>query len=256
MSIIGYYRGILYLIVMFLIVAGILVGSELDFGPEPPPMEGDGAPTVACGDFDFKQYPRDTYFRNGIIAELDFQFDATRCTTRCDSIGFIQIVRTIDLDNPDEDFYYPSLQKKQRATKQGWYIDRGEGYKWVYYGRKNNKKFQDYVTVGKGSNSMRANMIDRPYRPENHPYLGIRWQAVTVPICIDADTTGHGYLAWSWTVTSRGEVKDVKEAVAKKTLKDEVVDAVAKWNDDENVKAWRTEKFLKVTVAPPTSTRK
>lgn len=254
MSIRGYYRGTLYLIVMLLIVAGIFVGHALDFGPKPPAMEGTGAIAESYGDFDFEYDSQDTYFRNGIVADLSFKFETNRFPTPCDSIGFIQVVRTIDLDNPNEDFYYPSRQKKQRATKNGWYIDRGEGYKWVYYGRKNDSTFAQYVTPGKDLNSMQATMSDRPYRPENQPYLGIRWQAVTVPVCIDADTSGLGYYAWSWKVTPRGEVADVDSAVAKTSLITDVVAALAKWNGQ--AETWKTEKFRKVTIAAPATTSK
>lgn len=232
------------------LLAGILIGVFAAWviygsgtGLEPPAMAGTGNKTRPCGEFRLLDLDvRDTYSLNGIDVKLGFAFipSTPGCESSCDSIGFVQIVRTLDLDNPKR-FYYPSTQKRQRATSDGWYIDRGEGYKWVYYGRRNDGGFAAYVTLGTASDQ--AALSDRPYRPENHPFLGIRWQAVTVPVCIDADREGdqHGYYAWSWTVTRRGSVVDVKYIVANESLIDDVRQALSQWNDEAG--RWGTREY-------------
>ncbi len=214
-----------------------------------PPYDGTGDDTAACGEFKpFDWDSNDTFSENGIDADLGFAFKerASGCTTKC-STAFIQIVRTLDLDDPKR-FYFPTYQKMQRATLDGWYVDRGDGYEWVYFGRRNGNEVEFHDYVKPGSELVPAKLSDRPYRPENHPFLGIRWQAVTAAVCLDGEyqPAAHGYYAWSWTVTKQGKVERVRSQLAKASLKLAFEAALKRWNDQ--TEDWGTKPYpLKLT---------
>ena len=114
-----------------------------------------------------------------------------------------------------------------------------------------NDDIKDQISSTVVIESVLAILNDQPYRPENHPFLGIRWQAVTVPVCMDTDNEGgqHGFLAWSWTVTRQGTVEKVQYKMAKASLENDIKEALDKWNGQHE--AWGT---IKHPVLPTLTT--
>lgn len=186
-----------------------------------------------CGEFTFTGTIEDTTRQNGIDMDLRFGFDPAACGSDCvsDLVCYIQIVRTVDLE--DGTYIYPSTEKRDRATDEGWYLDRLAGRIWGYYGRYDDGSFA--ATLQTGSNNRDAILYDRPSRPENEPWLEIWWQAVSVPVCIDDDSDCLnnllGYYFWSWFVGSNGTVTGIIHAIAWEPLETAVDDAVDEWND-------------------------
>jgi hypothetical protein len=200
--------------------------SEINI--EPP--QGTEALTTPSGTFDFVlNEPIDNHFENGVDMELFFHHDGNS------NVGFIQIVRTVNLcDGRGPRYLFPTEEKRERATAKGWYVDRAEGYNSAIFGQKNSGEFEQYASMG--SASVRARMNDLPYRSENHPNLGIRWQAVTVPVDIgatDADCRNQrfGYYYWTWTVNEFGELQDIEYGIANSSLMADVDSALAKWTN-------------------------
>lgn len=199
-------------------------------------LAGTGSPTEPLGDIglDFLQVI-DDYAQNGAAAKVWFERRAK--PGEFAPVGFIQIVRTDDLHNPNY-YLYPSEEKKERATDDGWYVDRGEGYKWAIYGQMDNGSFADYVFVGSETDPT-AFMTDAPYRPENQPYFCIRWQAVAVPVCISTDEyplapcqdERLGYYYWGWTVDHEGSVitDDDRHGIARESMTENVEEALERW---------------------------
>jgi len=185
-----------------------------------------------CGTFTFNGTEYDTSTSNGVNMDLSFDFDPSVCgsTCTCDPVVYIQVVRTADLETYI--YLYPSTEKEDRATGDGWYIDRIAGRVWGYYGRNNDGSFAYYLTPG--SEVDPAILEDAPRRPESEPWLGIWWQAVSVPVCIEAGSTCEnnllGHYFWSWLVDDSGVVAGILDWIAGPTLADSVDEAVAEWN--------------------------
>lgn len=206
-----------------------VVPCDADPKVEIEPPEGSGTPTTRSGEFSFILNDKiDTYFENGVDMELQFRYDNT--TGAFVPVGFIQIVRTVNLC--DGRFIYPTEEKRERATPEGWYVDRAEGYRSAIYGQMDNGDFELYARMG--TERTPASITDSPYRPENHPFLGIRWQAVSVPVDIrtnesDCDNPRFGYYYWSWTVTEYGSLENIKRGIANRSLINDVNNALNKW---------------------------
>ncbi len=185
-----------------------------------------------CGDFTFTGTEFDTTDSNGVDASVYFAFDPgdCECECECDLIPYVQIVRTWSFD--DAMPLYPSTEKEDRATANGYYIDRIAGRKWGYYGRNDDGTFALYLTPG--SNTTDAVLLDSPRRPESSPWLNIWWQAVSAPVCIDAEAScqNHllGYYFWSWVVNSDGTVTGIIDLNAWESLDNEFSAAVGEWN--------------------------
>lgn len=189
-------------------------------------------PTSACGSFGFTGSVNDTSTSNGISASVDFDFTPSACgsAATCNLVAFVQIVRTLDLH--DATALYPSTEKQDRATADGWYIDRLAGRIWGYYGRNDDGTWASTVTTG--SNTTTATLRDSPSRPESEPWLGIWWMAVTVPVCLETSSTVLnnllGYYFWSWVASDAGAVGDPLDAVAWVPQDQSFADAVTEWN--------------------------
>lgn len=185
-----------------------------------------------CGDFEFTGTEFDTAASNGVDMDVAFDFEPTDCgcNCTCDEIPYVQIVRTWSFE--DAQPLYPSTEKAQRATTNGWYIDRIAGRIWGYYGRNDDGTFASYLTPG--SNTVDAVLRDSPRRPQMDPWLDIWWQAVSVPVCIDSGAPCEnrllGYYFWSWLVDDAGTVTGIIDLNAWERLDDEVLDAVGEWN--------------------------
>ena len=144
-------------------------------------------------------------------------------------IPYVQIVRTWSFDSSMP--LYPSDEKRDRATANGFYIDRIPGRIWGYYGRNDDGTFASYLTPG--SNDADAVLLDSPSRPEAAPWLDIWWQAVSVPVCLEGDDCVNdllGYYFWSWVVDSGGTITGIIDLNGWEFLQDEVDDAVVQWN--------------------------
>lgn len=186
-----------------------------------------------CGSFTFTGTEYDTEYQNGVDMNISFDFNPATCSSECtcDPVCYIQIVRTVDLE--DGTYLYPSSEKEDRATSDGWYIDRLAGRKWGYYGRNDDGSFAS--TLDTGSETEPAILYDSPRRGESEPWLNIWWQAVSIPVCIDEDSDCLnnllGYYFWSWWVTNDGEVPGIINGIAWEPHEVAVDEAVDEWND-------------------------
>lgn len=210
-------RTVVALILTFTLVSGILSACT---------------PTGRCGTFGFTGSVNDSPTNNGITASVDFDLTPVSCgsTATCDLVAWVQIVRTLDLDT----FVglFPSSEKADRATADGWYIDRVAGRVWGYYGRNDDGSFASYVTTG--SDTSTATLGDSPSRPESEPWLDIWWMAVSVPVCLDNESAILnnlvGYYFWSWVVDDSGVVSEPIDTIAWVPQDQSFADAVELWN--------------------------
>jgi hypothetical protein len=185
-----------------------------------------------CGDFEFTGSSYDTSISNGVDMNISFDFDPEICCTdcTCDLVCYVQMVRVCDLE--DGIYLYATSEKADRATDDGWYIDRLAGRIWGYYGRYDDGSFAP--TLQPGSNTTNAILYDAPRRGESDEWMPIWWQAVSVPVCID-DGSGCennllGYYFWSWVVDENGVVLDPIHGIAWKPLEEHFNEAVDEWN--------------------------
>jgi len=232
---------------LLLMIAFCCISCGRESVGHPPDPSGSGSPITPCGDFSFViDNIIDSELENGVDVSLEFDFKPEICGESCsyDSILFIQIVRTVSGTYRSR-FSYPSTQKKERATVDGWYIDRIDGYRWGYFGMDDNMTPGNNITSG--NSTRRASLRDSPYRPDRREFYNIRWEAVTVPVCLDGDDVCDnkmlGFYYWSWTVSQNGTVEheDVLYRNASETLEEAVSDAIEKWNvKSEN---WNTKEF-------------
>jgi hypothetical protein len=171
---------------------------------------------------------------NGWEIDLDFAFapasHGVSCT--CNKVVFVQMVRSVDHENGA--YLYPSAEKQNRATAEGWYIDRIPNRIWGYYGRNDDGSFASTITVG--TDTTTANLYDFPQRGENEPWLAFTWVAITVPVCIDNPSSSCtnqllGYYEWAWLVDNAGTVTGTLHWISPKSLKDDFDDAVSQWNN-------------------------
>ena len=185
-----------------------------------------------CGNFSFNGTKFDTSSSNGLDMSLGFDFNPGDCGSRCtcNLVCYIQIVRTVDMETFT--YVYPSAEKQDRATANGWYIDRLEGKKWGYYGRNDDGSFAGNLIPGSDVNV--ATLLDGPRRPEDEPWLNIWWQAVSTPVCIQQNSGCEnkllGYYFWSWFASDTGVVNGPIDAIAWQPLEGEVDLAVTRWN--------------------------
>ena len=196
--------------------------------------------TEPCGEFDFLDiHVLDSENISGTISNgwemtVEFDFNPADCgeDCACDKVAWVQMLRAID--QSDGTYLYGNEEKEERATSEGWHIDRLQGREWGYYGRNDNGSFASTVTTG--STTTAASLYDRPRRPDTEPYLGFTWMAVTVPVCID--NTGSacnnnllGFYEWAWITTDASDVA-VLHWISPKAFKDDFDSAVAGWNTD------------------------
>lgn len=170
---------------------------------------------------------------NGIDMSVDFDFNPADCgvACECDKIAFVQIVRVVDED--DGSYKFASAEKEDRATSEGFYLDRLAGKIWGYYGRNDDGSFAGSITVG--SDASTASLIDRPRRGDAEPWLGTTWMAITVPVCLDnpgsaCNNNLLGFYEWGWLLDGAGTASGPFNFIAPKAFKDDFDDAVAEWN--------------------------
>jgi hypothetical protein len=205
-------------IVLLLVVAAVLF-------PACDPIE-------PCGTFDFEGTVDDGAGENSLPMSLAFDFDPAACgpADTCTLVAYVQIVRTVDME--DFTYLYPSSEKEDRATGNGWYIDRVAGKIWGYYGRNDNGSFASNLSPG--SDTTDATLFDTPSRPEVEPWLDMFWQAVSVPVCLDGGSSYSdnllGYYFWSWLVDSAGTATGPLAFTGQEFHHDEVDAAVGEWN--------------------------
>lgn len=196
--------------------------------------------TRPCGEFNFLDiHVIDSENINGWICNgwemtVEFEFNPTDCgeDCTCDKVAWVQMLRAID--QSDGTYLYINEEKEDRATAEGWHIDRLQGREWGYYGRNDNGTFAGTVTTG--SDVSTASLYDRPRRQDAEPYLGYIWMAVTVPVCIDnaASTCNNnllGFYEWGWITSDASDVGTF-HWIAPKGFKDDFDAAVAEWNAD------------------------
>lgn len=189
-------------------------------------------PIPPCGEFTFTGAVVDTAAQNGVDMDVSFDFDPGECEfdCACDLVCYVQIVRTVDLN--DGTYHYPSTEKADRATADGWYLDRLAGRIWGYYGRYDDGTFA--ASLDTGSDVDPAILYDSPRRGEAEPWLGIWWQAVSVPVCIDEDSDCEnqllGYYFWSWWVDDDGNVPGIIDTIAWEPQDEDFDEAVDEWN--------------------------
>jgi hypothetical protein len=165
--------------------------------------------------------------------DLDFSFAPAECDVDCtwNKVVFVQMLRSVDHD--DGTFYYASSEKEDRATAEGWHIDRLASRIWGYYGRNDDGSFAGTITVG--SDTSTATLSDFPKRGEEEPWIGFTWMAITVPVCIENPASACneqllGYYEWVWLVDDTGAVPGTLHWVSPKGFKDDFDDAVTEWN--------------------------
>ncbi len=190
--------------------------------------------TSPCGTFTFHDLGvEDTSTLNGWNMDVDFDFDPVACDVECscNKVCFIQIVRTIDMETGI--YLYATTEKQDRATSEGFYLDRLAGRIWGYYGRNDSGTFASTITVG--SDTSTATLRDFPKRGETPPWIDFLWMAITVPVCIDNPSSSCnnyllGYYEWGWVVDDAGTVPYTIDWIAPRGFKDAFDDAVTKWN--------------------------
>lgn len=208
-------------------------------------------PIDPCGTFDFQGTISDGADSNGLDMSVAFDFDPAACgpSDACDLVAYVQIVRTVDME--DFIFLYPSSEKEDRATADGWYIDRVANKIWGYYGRNDDGTFGS--NLDPGSDTSDATLFDFPNRTEAEPWLDIFWQAVSVPVCLDEGSTYAnnllGYYFWSWLVDESGTAAGPLDFLAPEGRHEDVDEAVAEWNTQ--APGLGKNQFPAFTRAPP-----
>jgi hypothetical protein len=193
-----------------------------------------GDPTFPCGTFTFTGTGTTD---SGANVFVHFDFDPATCgaTCTCNSVVYIQIVRVIDRDTGD--FLAPGPEQQNRivtgdpsATQNGWAVDRFDGRTWGYYGRNNDGTF---ALVIPGSNTTDARLEDGPHGWGG----GVMFDAVSVPVCIDAAATCNNSLLgdyyWLFFTEPAGTLTmDPFHEVGVTWMQDAFDKAVIEWNND------------------------
>ena len=196
--------------------------------------------TDPCGVFNFLDIhvidteTMGTSVYNGWEMTVEFDFNPDDCGVECtcNKVAWVQILRSID--QSDGTYLYLNEEKEDRATSEGWHVDRLQGREWGYYGRNDNGTFASSVTTG--SDATTASLYDRPRRGDAEPYLGYTWMAITVPVCIDNPASSCnnnllGYYEWAWLVSDASDVATL-HWISPKGFKNDFDASVAEWNAD------------------------
>ena len=196
--------------------------------------------TEPCGDINFRDiHVIDSESIRGVVSNgwemtVEFDFNPHDCglNCTCSKVAWVQILRSID--QSDGTYMYLNEEKEERATAEGWHVDRLQGREWGYYGRYDDGSFASTVTLG--SDVTTASLYDRPKRSDAEPYLGYTWVAITVPVCIDNPVSACnnnllGYYEWGWLVSDASDVATL-HFMAPRGFKDDFDAAVAEWNAD------------------------
>jgi hypothetical protein len=188
-----------------------------------------------CGTVGFSGYPiRDS----GVNITLTFDFDPTACgkSCTCNEVAFVQMIRVIDQDSgaflaPNGEFRDRLVAGQADPNLNGWAVDRGSGWKWGYYGRRDDGTFIA-SRVTPGSNTNPATLKDEPKAwPVNTSF-----HAVDAPVCIDGDAACNdclfGFYNWLFFVDSGGDASEPVGFPAPEWTPTAAQLAVAEWNND------------------------
>jgi len=124
---------------------------------------------------------------------------------------------------------YAGTGDMNRATADGWNIDRvdGEGYGW-YSLINDGTTFASFWNTT-GSNGTATTLFDAPGGWPNNTYF----YAVDAAVCFTSRTCGNrilGYYFWSWIIDNSGNATAFIIAPAWKDLDSEFQSALAAWN--------------------------
>jgi hypothetical protein len=151
--------------------------------------------------------------------------DVCKC---CEEYAFIQIVRITDKDG---NVVYPNEEQEERATDDGWSIDRLSGKEKPYYGMNDDGSMSDGNQVGdpNAEPPQPAKMYDDP-----KGFRGDVFEFETYIICIKGPCNGTviAGISWGFTINEDGSVTDYGP-----TPIDEPSDAFKEareaWNDQD-----------------------
>jgi hypothetical protein len=151
--------------------------------------------------------------------------DVCKC---CEEYAFIQIVRITDKDG---NVVYPNEEQEERATDDGWAIDRLSGKEKPYYGMNDDGSMSDGNQVGdpNAEPPQPAKMYDDP-----KGFRGDVFEFETYIICIKGPCNGTviAGISWGFTINEDGSVTDYGP-----TPIDEPSDAFKEareaWNDQD-----------------------
>jgi hypothetical protein len=187
-------------------------------------------PTNECGAFTFTGSVQSSDGENSLPMNNSFSFTPATCKSQCtcETDCFIQMVHVFNYE--EGTYEYIASYEQDRATADGWFVDRVSGYVWGYYGRLNDGTFASYWNPP-GNNTTPTILYDGPARPTS--YTNMLWEAVDVPVCIQSSTCTNsilGYYLWSWTVDNNGTPHNFIMANAWKGLDTEFQSAISAWN--------------------------
>jgi hypothetical protein len=203
--------------------------------------QGSSVPTRACGDFQLDGQPHDY---GGVIAKLFFTFAPSQqkcgvaaCT--CTKIAYLQVIRARDMDKSR--YIQPFEEQEERMVVSttpelnGWAVDRLSENNWGFFGAMNTTPitFNDKVEVGtNGQPQQDATMRDRPERWKRR----VRFEAVSVPICMDANgACGKkmlGFRTWKFRVQDNKKGTNPTHAASTHWESLAVARAIEEWNTD------------------------
>jgi len=221
------------IVTILLIIVAIIEWRAPCFFTDQFRSSGTSSPKAEkLGEFDFELIRvLDNSLANGVDVELSFTINSGESADSDRLSGFIQIVRTQDLCGSKR-FYFPSEEKRARATESGWYVDRRDGAKVPFFGHDGSETItpSSFYEAKAKIEAGWTSIMDAPYRPENRDNVGIRWEAVSVPVPIhDPEYNRHlGFYYWSWTVDDAGVVTAHSGLASSELIRD-VEDAIIAW---------------------------
>jgi hypothetical protein len=189
------------------------------------------ATSLECGSWSFSGTPVSA--SGGGYATLAnvtsaFTYTPAACGQNCDCNTDVMIQMVAVWDTADHKYLYDGTGDKNRATANGWTIDRVDGAAYGWYGLLN-----DGVTFYPGWNTPGGNgtantLYDGPVQPDNIVFF-----TVDVAICYASKTCKNkilGYYFWSWSVDNNGTARGPAALNGWTDLETEFQSAVAAWN--------------------------
>jgi hypothetical protein len=142
----------------------------------------------------------------------------------CDEIAYVQNTRTTDTTTGA--YYEPRSNFENRATKNGWTIDRIDQRKYGWYGYNNDGT--PAGNVSPGNTNTDATLLDDP----GDSAVNQRWEFETCAICKKGKDSGtaYGCITWGFTVDKDGNLTSLKSGFGGGPSKD-FNSAVDSWNN-------------------------
>jgi hypothetical protein len=185
--------------------------------------------TQECGSWVFNGTPQSVGGYNSFPLTVAFTFDPATCgkNCNCDTDCMVQMVWVYD--TVDKTYLYAGTGDRNRATANGWTIDRVDGSGEGYYGLLNDGTtfYSGWNTTG--GNGTANTLIDDPSGWGANTFFA----AVDAAVCFKSKTCENtilGYYYWSWTIDSTGQPAIFITAPAWKDLDAEFQTALASWN--------------------------